>query len=179
MEVSTTAMASTRGIAVCLMAGSVVLSGGTACESLAREPSLEIAAEQFVYGQPSWTASLAFDRRLTVKLSSGSRLFNVPRSRVRELETLLAREHFFELAESYGEVDVHDFRSITVKLDGRSKRVVIYGAIGREARTDELSRALRVAMAVRGLFDWPAALDSRKDDEAVLRKLAENHSVVH
>jgi hypothetical protein len=159
--------------------GCVVLLGGSVIESFAHDPSFEIAAEQYVYGRASWMASLAPDGRLIVKLGRDSRRLVVAKSRMRELEALLTREHFFDLAETYGEADVHDFRSITVKLGGKSKRVVIYGAIGRETRTDELSRALRVAVAVRGLFDWPAALDSRKDDEAVLHRLSKNQSALH
>jgi hypothetical protein len=159
-------------IVVLLTVGLSVVCGEPAVGSSAHRTSLEVAAEQYVYGQASWTATLTADRRLTVKMSRDSRSFSVPESKMRELETLLARERFFGLADSYGETDIHEFRSIAATLNGRSKRVVIYAAVGRETRTDELKRALRVAIAMRSLFDWPDAFDSRQDDEALLAKLS-------
>jgi hypothetical protein len=143
----------------------------------AREPSLRIDAMQYSFGQRSWTASLADDRRLVVRLALERRVFELSQSQVGKLRETIAQERFFELADGYGQQEPGvDFRSITVTLDGRSKTVAVYATLGREERVEELRRALRVAITIRSLFEWPGALDTREEDTRLLRSLVERRT---
>jgi hypothetical protein len=136
--------------------------------------SVRLKATQYSFGEKSWSATLVAGGRLTVEVSGERRVFALSKSQLSRLEDLVNRERFFELADSYGQQERHvDFRSVELVAGGRSKTVVIYGTLGHELRTDDLRRALRVAIAIRDLFDWPGALDTRDEDEKLIRSLAQ------
>lgn len=136
-----------------------------------RDASLQLKATQYRFGERSWAATLR-DQKLTVRLAREERVFSVSAAQLRQLRDVIERERFFDLAPSYGEHEPHDAqRTIAITTGGRSKTVVIYATVQRETRTDELVRALRVAVAARGLFDWADAMDTRREDEELMSKL--------
>jgi len=153
--------------------GAFLVLSATSSAVQGREPGLRIKAMQYGFGQKSWTATLTDDRRMTVQVAGESRVFTVSPSQLRTLRKAVEQERF-DLADSYGqqETDV-DFRTLEVAADGRTKTVIVYATLGREQRIDEVKRALRVAIATRSLFDWPAALDTREEDEKLLRSLSQ------
>jgi hypothetical protein len=90
---------------------------------------------------------------------------------IRNLRRTLEEQRFFELDNGYGTSLIEgDFREIHVVLDGREKTIALYSRLEEDARTDEIRRALRVWIAIRGLFDIPKAADSRPKDEALIQK---------
>jgi hypothetical protein len=101
------------------------------------------------------------------------RRFLVPRQRLSELRRALAEERFLDLAGEYGQV-VPDgsATTLTVTVGERSRSVrlnfLMNWVRGDKAKLREPSRAVRIAVMIRGWFDDAGAVDLRRFDRMVL-----------
>jgi hypothetical protein len=118
---------------------------------------------------PTGTAILKIDAIPTPK----QRQFVVPQRELDEFRTVLARERFFELDDNYGQ-PVSDSSTTTIRISaGNSTKTVevlflMNWVHDDPAKLREPSRAVRIAQLIRGWFNDPEAVDSRKYDRMVL-----------
>jgi hypothetical protein len=100
-----------------------------------------------------------------------TRRFVVSKAQFDELRKALLREHFFDLADSYGDFIVEDGSSTTLEVyaGDRIKTVRLGDETPEErGRLREPSRALRVLQVILAWFDDPALNEMRKWDQKLI-----------
>jgi hypothetical protein len=117
-----------------------------------------------------WKLQLDSARNATLKINfvptPYSRRIVVPRADIDELRNALQREHFFDLADSYGEL-VADGATTTIQVTaGEFSKTVELHFLGnwtyQPERLREPNRALHVVQLVRSWFDEQGKSDAGK-----------------
>ncbi|WP_395741220.1 hypothetical protein [Prosthecobacter sp.] len=122
----------------------------------------------------SWQLAIADDgaAKLTVEKPGAPvhESLQIPPARLAELRELLQRERFFDLGASYGVV-VPDSSTTTlsVHVGKRTHTVELQYLRTDDPHIEEMRRALRVSIFLRGLFQNPDAVDLRRYDEMLLK----------
>lgn len=108
----------------------------------------------------------------TVRTDSGSEyVLRLSNEECANVVTVIKEAEFFDLRESYGVPVVESpFRDMEISLGERRHSVTLFEGAERDVDRSAVKRAVRVWVAVRGLFDAPGAVDSREKDRAFLRE---------
>jgi len=116
-----------------------------------------------------WRLSIEPSGAAEVTTDAKSLRFQLSEAACEELVGLIKRERFFELRKAYGTAAIDGAtRQMNINLGKEQHSVILYEALSKDPDRDAVKRALRVWGALRGLFDLPAAADSRKEDQALL-----------
>ena len=105
--------------------------------------------------------------------SAKTRQLVVSQAQLDELRKALLRERFFELADSYGQL-VADGSTTTLQISAGDVsqtvelRFLMNWANYEPDKLREPSRAVRVLQIIRGWFNDPEAVDSRRYDRSVV-----------
>jgi hypothetical protein len=122
-------------------------------------------------GLGSWDLELNSRGQLVVRVVRAGQQehrLGISATTIGELVQTIQREKALELSKEVGEGAAIDgeFRVMTIALNGRRKTVTLFDRPGEDP--EEFRRALRVWVAIRGLFDLPGAADSRGYDRRFL-----------
>jgi hypothetical protein len=158
-------------------------------ESLRREAAIDSAIDSAIENGPltisvkleglhvGWNLEIDAAGNATLKDSSISarkhktRKFVVSKAQFDELRKALLREHFFDLADAYVDLNVTDSSCTTLEVyAGDRIKTVRLGIETPEerARLREPSRALRVLQVILAWFDDPALNDMRKWNQKLI-----------
>jgi hypothetical protein len=123
---------------------------------------LAIAGSWFLTVEPGGHASIRTD--------AGERPLQLPEDVCEGLVKIVKEERFFELAGEYGDGVIDGpMRKLDISLGGKSHSVRFYDdALTDKTERRAVKRVVRVWVAVRDLFEFPNAVDSRKTDRAFL-----------
>jgi len=125
----------------------------------------------------AWTLSVDADAKAALDVIKGSddpaRQFRIPDDKLTEFRKVLQDQKFFDLPKKIGRV-VPDGgqRKLSVKLGKKEHELTIHLLLKSSltgADLDQARRAVRVWMALRGLFDDKDAHDARASDEEFLK----------
>jgi len=160
---------------VCLLVA--VLAGtaevGWALDGLReRREAFHLRAWHYESLPGAWFLEFEQRGRMVVNIMAGDQhTFNVPSDKTLQLLETIRREAFFDLEESYGsQVLEGPFRLIRIRVGVKENTVTLYPQLEADPRGDQVRRALRVWMAIRGLFLVAGAIDARPEDLAILER---------
>jgi hypothetical protein len=135
-------------------------------------PPGRVRIEAFQEGHGvAWFLRLETGGKLTVQVGLKEISRKLDDAAMARLAEVVRKEAIFELDDNYGEALIDlPWRTVKVWQGERVKTMTLYSGLRAEVRQDEVKRALRFWLAIRGLFEAERAVDTRTED----RQFVEN-----
>lgn len=140
------------------------------CAHATDQKRVRLEAWNFVESAAAWALEVREDGHAVLRMFPGEEHFRISDSDLETLAKTVRESHVLGLADAYGTAEGNGpFREIEIWVDARYKRIVLYPRLAEDERRDEVSRALRVWIAIRGLFESDEAGDSRPEDLRIIK----------
>jgi hypothetical protein len=161
-----------------LLTGAILMAFAPTPAASADDPLTIAASQTGDFAKWPWHLSVnsAGKAELTVETSPlpTRREFQVSKEQLAKLRKALSEEHFFDLADQYGERGTdRRVQALTITVGSRSRTIQLFHLAhwvdgGDQAYLREAARALRVWVVIRAWFADPDAADSSASDRKVL-----------